>query len=186
MKQVCPSFVEAMSDSSQHRRQSPHTLPDLSSQYSKSWPLCFCTEPRHCFEEGCSVGWELLSLPCGLHTWDCLRYHPRLDCARKWSAEILQSESQKEPQIPPGKVDNKDSNVEEPDQSSPSLHSISEQGLELVTCAGGDYPEGDPAYPEGDPASDSPRCLNCWLWLQRAFGRKRKNCRNLRRPKTCN
>ena len=167
--------MEAMSDSSQHSRQSPHALPDQSSQYSKYWTLCFCPETSHCFEEGCSVGGELLSLPSKLYSWDCLRYHPRLHCARKWSAEILQSESQKEPQMPPGEVDDKDSHAEEPDQASPGLHSISEQGLELVTCDGGDYPEGD-------PASDS---LSCWLWLQRAFGRGRKNCRNLRRPDAC-
>lgn len=180
MKQVCPGFVEAMSDSysSQHRRQSPHALPDPSSQYSKSWPMCFCPEPSHSFEEGCSVGGELLSLPSKLDSWDCLRYHPRLHCARKWSAEILQSGSQKEPQTPPGEVNDKDSHAEEPDQASPGLHSISEQGLELVTCDGG-------GNPEGDPASDSPRGLSCWLWLQRAFGRKRKNCGNLRRPDAC-
>lgn len=82
--------------------------------------------------------------------------------------------------MPPGEVDDKDGHAEEPDQASPGLHSISEQGLELVTvtCDGGDYPEGD-------PASDSPRRLSCWLWLQRAFGRKRKNCRNLRRLDAC-
>uniref|UniRef100_A0A8C8W167 Uncharacterized protein n=1 Tax=Peromyscus maniculatus bairdii TaxID=230844 RepID=A0A8C8W167_PERMB len=152
-------------------------LPALRTQYSMSWPLCYLGEPSHCFEEGWSVEWELFSLPCGLDCLDCLRYHPRPNSAMK--RDVFQSESQKNPQMPPGEVDkDKDSHLEGPDQPSTGLLSIWKKGQELETCDGGDCPEHD-------PASDHPRCLSCWPWLQRAFGRKRKTQQNLRRPDAC-
>ena len=81
----------------------------------------------------------------------------------KNGTEVLQGESEREPQESPGDVD-KDKDTEEPDQPTPSL--LREEGLELETCDGVDCPDQD-------PASDSPRNLGCWAWLQRAFGHKK-------------
>uniref|UniRef100_A0A8C8UMP1 Uncharacterized protein n=1 Tax=Peromyscus maniculatus bairdii TaxID=230844 RepID=A0A8C8UMP1_PERMB len=176
--QIPPGFMEDMSILHSTPRRTL-VLPALSPRYSMSWPLCYLGKPSHCFEEGWSVEWELFSLPCGLDCLDCLRFHPRPNSAMKRGADVFQSESQKKPQMSPGEVDkDKDSNVEKPDQPSTGLLSIWKKGQELETCDGGDYP--DP-----DPASDHPRSLGCWPWLQRAFGRKRKTGQNLRRPDAC-
>uniref|UniRef100_A0A8C8UPY9 Uncharacterized protein n=1 Tax=Peromyscus maniculatus bairdii TaxID=230844 RepID=A0A8C8UPY9_PERMB len=160
-----------------------HSTLRRSPRYTPARPLCSFPEPSHRFEEFWSFEWELFSLPSALDSWDCLRFHPRPNSALKRGADVFQSESQKKPQMSPGEVDkDKDSNVEVPDQPSTSLLSIWKKGQELETCDAGDYP--DP-----DPASDHPRCLSCWPWLQRAFGRKRKTKRisgDLMPAKTCN
>uniref|UniRef100_A0A8C2LRI4 Uncharacterized protein n=1 Tax=Cricetulus griseus TaxID=10029 RepID=A0A8C2LRI4_CRIGR len=163
---VCPCFVEDMSDSSQHTPGSPHFLPTLSPRYFQSWPPYFYAQSSHCFENGWSVDGELFPLPCGLPRWDCLRYHPRMNYARKWGTEVVQSESQKEPQMPPGEVDkDKDSNVEETNEPLRGLRSTSEKELEPETCDGGDCPERD-------ASPDRPGSLSCWPWLPKAFGLK--------------
>lgn len=60
-----------------------------------------------------------------------------------WDTEVYQSEEgKKEPQVPPGDVDNdKDSNAEEPDQPSPGLLRTWKKGQKPETCDGGEGPE---------------------------------------------
>ena len=165
MMQASPSFVKDTSDSERHAPPNAPVLPALSTKCSKSDPRCVCGESRHCSVDGWFADWDLYSF-CVFESLDYLRYYQRVNCAMKKGTEVSQSESQRESQVSPGDVhNNKDKGIEEPNQPLPSL--FTEKGLELETCDGGDGPDQD-------PASDSPRNLGCWAWLQRAFGQKKK------------
>ena len=160
------SFIKNTADSEEHGLPSACDLPALSTRSSTSQPLSFCGEPNHCFDDGWTVDWDLISFYYVFESLDYLRYSSRLNCAMKRGTEVFQSESLKESQVSPGDAENnKDKGTEEPDQTSPSL--LREKRLELETCDCGDCPDQD-------PASDCPRNLGCWAWLQRAFGQKKK------------
>ena len=85
----------------------------------------------------------------------------------KKSTEVSHIESQRETRVASGDVNNnnQDKDIEEVDQPSPSL--LRDKGRELDTYDGGDCPDQH-------PASDCPRNLGCWAWLQKAFGQKKK------------
>ncbi|XP_076772497.1 uncharacterized protein LOC143435124 [Arvicanthis niloticus] len=156
MMQFSPSLVKETSDSEEQALPSSRVFPALSTQCSKSEPLCFGRGPSHCSKDGWIVDWDLYL--------DYVRYYHKLNCAKKRGTKIFQSESHMEPQVSPGDV-NKDKDTEEPEPHSSNL--FREKSQEHETCDGGDCPDKD-------PASDSPRCQGCWAWLQRAFGQKKK------------
>lgn len=175
MGQFCSSFLEETSDSAEPAAPNPNISPSLSQGSSKSKQLYYYAEQGYSLEDDCSDGWGQVFLPCVLESWDFLSYHHRSNCLRTRCTEVFHSESQKEPQVSPGDAD---SETEEPGQPSPCLP--------LEASGGGDCPEQD-------PVSDSPRCLGCWPWLPRAFGRKKqqkckatKNCLESRRPEEYN
>ncbi|XP_051028212.1 uncharacterized protein LOC127212188 [Acomys russatus] len=187
MGQFCSCFLEDSSDSAEPGPPNAQSLPSLSQRYPKSLPLCSYAEPSHCFEGGFSIEWDPVFLPCVFEGWDFLSYQGRSNCVRKLGTEVFYNESQKEPQVASGDVDSdKDSETEKSGQPSPGL--LRDKGLHLEASDGGDCPQKD-------PVSGSPRCLGCWPWLQRAFGRKKKqqqkckatqNCLEPRRPEECN
>jgi hypothetical protein len=116
MMQSFSGFVKDTSDTEEHSAQ---VLPAQSTRCSKSETLCLDKEQSHCSEEGWLPEWDLYSF-CVFESVDYLRSYCRLNSAKK-GTEIVQSVSQREPQVSPGDVDidnNKD--TEEPDQSSPS------------------------------------------------------------------
>ena len=137
------SFVKDTSDSADYELLSAQVLPSLSSQCSKSVPLRFGIQTSHCSEDGGIIDWDLYL--------DYKRYYRRSNCTMKKGTEVFQSESQRDPQVSRGDVDNnKEKDTEEPDLLLLSL--LREKGLELETCDGGDCPDQD-------SASDSFRCL---------------------------
>ena len=143
MKWFHLSFVKDTSDSADYELLSAQVLPSLSSQCSKSEPLRFGRQTSHCSEDGGIIDWDLYL--------DYKRYYRRSNCTMKKGTEVFQSESQRDPQVSRGDVDNnKEKDTEEPDLLLLSL--LREKGLELETCDGGDCPDQD-------PASDSFRCL---------------------------
>uniref|UniRef100_A0A8C6I1Y6 Uncharacterized protein n=1 Tax=Mus spicilegus TaxID=10103 RepID=A0A8C6I1Y6_MUSSI len=144
MKWFHLSFVKDTSDSADYELLSAQVLPSLSSQCSKSEPLRFGRQTSHCSEDdGCIIDWDLYL--------DYKRYYRRSNCTMKKGTEVFQSESQRDPQVSWGDVDNnKEKDTEEPDLLLLSL--LREKGLELETCDGGDCPDQD-------SASDSFSCL---------------------------
>ncbi|XP_052024740.1 uncharacterized protein LOC127673169 [Apodemus sylvaticus] len=166
MMESSPSFDRDTLDFEEHALISAPVLPALSKRCSMSEPRCFCGASSHCSEDGWFSGWDLYSF-CVFESLDYLRYYQRLYCAMKKSTEVSHIESQREPRVASGDVDNNNKNkdIEEVDQPSPSL--LREKGLELETYDGGHCPDQH-------PASDSPRNLGCWPWLQKAFGQKKK------------
>ncbi|NP_001411644.1 DNA segment, Chr 13, ERATO Doi 608, expressed [Mus musculus] len=143
MKWFHLSFVKDTSDSADYELLSAQVLPSLSSQCSKSEPLRFGRQTSHCSEDGGIIDWDLYL--------DYKRYYRRSNCTMKKGTEVFQSESQRDPQVSRGDVDNnKEKDTEEPDLLLLSL--LREKGLELETCDGGDCPDQD-------SASDSFRCL---------------------------
>ena len=105
MKQFPVSLVKDTSDSAEHALVSAQVLPALSPRYCKADPVCFGREPSYCSEEVRIIDWDLYLD----YDWDlCLdyqRYYGRLNCTMMKGTEVLQGESQREPQVSPGDVD---------------------------------------------------------------------------------
>uniref|UniRef100_J3QMN9 Tcstv family member 6A n=1 Tax=Mus musculus TaxID=10090 RepID=J3QMN9_MOUSE len=136
LKRLAPAFVKDTSDSADYELLSAQVLPSLSSQCSKSEPLRFGRQTSHCSEDGGIIDWDLYL--------DYKRYYRRSNCTMKKGTEVFQSESQRDPQVSRGDVDNnKEKDTEEPDLLLLSL--LREKGLELETCDGGDCPDQDSA-----------------------------------------
>ncbi|XP_021010810.1 uncharacterized protein LOC110288910 [Mus caroli] len=164
MMQSFLGFVKDTTDTEAHTLFCTHVLPAQSTRCSKSETLCLGTEQSHCSEDGWIAVWDLYSF-CVFESVDYLRSYRRLNSAKKRGTEVFQSESQREPQVSPGNVDNKkEKDAEDADKPSPSL--LREKGLEVETCEGGDCPEEH-------PASDGARHLGCWAWLQSSFGQNK-------------
>ncbi|XP_021010247.1 uncharacterized protein LOC110288160 [Mus caroli] len=164
MMQSFSRFVKDTTYTEEHTLSHTHVLPAQSTRCSKSETLCLGKEESHCSVDGWIADWDLYSF-CVFESVDYLRSYQRWNSAKKKSTEVFQCESQREPQVSPGDVDNKKEKVaEEPDQPSPSL--LREKRLEVETCDGGDCPDKD-------PASDGARHLGCWAWLQSSFGQNK-------------